>query len=444
MILAQNHQLPLSGNKYILSILLVTLFSFCAETKPLFTVEPNSAKKDTPITSNIERKNKADDDIVVIEDTVKKHFKVLLLLPLFLSDIVIETDSEKVANTFTNSKLGIELYQGIKYAFDSLAAETGHSFTLNISDTKNNEETLKNALISPNFYDADLAIGPVYNNMLKIAANQAKKYNVPLVSPLSPAENITQDNKRFFMVNPGIKAHLNTLLAFAKTQHATDNIIIVRQGADKDYSNYFQRNINNTFSCKELIYNAGKYSNAKNKEDLTTDLKSRLRTNLNNVIVVPSIDLQFVHKLSRELYNLSTDYPIVVLGLPVWSPENDLRLDYLEKINTHFTQASYIDDSLLHDAVFAQRFFDLYGQYSNEINIKGFDIAFFFGKQLIQHGKDFYKHIEEANDTSIHTTFNFKPSYTEGSMQEEMKLLYYENKKVHLFRIEEYMLKKLR
>jgi hypothetical protein len=246
------------------------------------------------------------------------------------------------------------------------------------------------------------------------------------------------------MVNPGIKAHLNTLSEYTKTQFATDNILVVRQNNDKDYAGYFKRNVSNAFTFKELIYSAGKYTNAINKEDLTTDLKSRLRANLNNVIVVPSIDLQFVHKLSRELFNLSAEYPIVVLGLPVWSPENDLRLDYLEKINTHFTQASYIDDSLLHDAVFAQRFFELHGQYPNETNIKGFDIAFFFGKQLIQHGKDFYKHIEEASDTAIHTTFTFKPSYSEGSMQEEMKFLYYENKKVHLFRMENYSLKQLR
>ncbi len=383
-----------------------------------------------------------------IETEKKQTYKVSLLLPLFLDTIQpfndVDTTNVKLSQVNKNAVLGIELFQGIKYAFDSLAQETGSNFILNISDTKQSEESLKAALASPNFYDADLAIGPVYNNMLKVATEQAKKYNIPLVSPLSPAENLTSENRRFFMVNPGIKAHLNTMLDFAKNEYGTENILIVRQGNEKEYAAYLKRNIGNAFNYKELVYSGGKYTNTANKEFPATELKIHLKANGYNVFLVPSIDLQFAHKLSRELFNIAAEYPVIVIGLPIWSPENDLRLDYLEKINTHFTQAAYINDSMFHNAVFAQRFFELYGQYPTETNIKGFDIAYFFGKQLIQHGKDFYKTIEEAEGTSIHTTFKFKEAYSEGSMQEETMFLYYENKHVHLFKLEEYMLKKMR
>lgn len=382
------------------------------------------------------------------QEEQKQTYKISLLLPLFVDDAKSYDESDTTASKNVqvnkNSAIGIELFQGIKYAFDSLAQESNYNFILNISDTKQNEETLKGILASPNFYDADLAIGPVYNNMLKIASEQAKRYNIPLVSPLSPAENLTSENKRFFMANPGIKAHLKTMLNFVKAEYATENILIVRQSSEKEYADYLKQNVANAFNYKELVYSAGKYTNAANKEAPATELKTNMKTNGYNVVLVPSIDLQFAHKLSRELFNIAAEYPVIVIGLPIFSPENDLRLDYLEKINTHFTQAAYINDSMFHSAAFAQRFFELYGQYPSETNIKGFDIAYFFGKQLIQHGKDFYKTIEEVEGTSIHTTFKFKEAYSEGSMQQETKFLYYENKHVHLFKLEEYMLKKMR
>lgn len=382
------------------------------------------------------------------EDDVKQTYKISLLLPLFAETAQpfnnSDTVNAKMPLVDKNAVLGIELYQGIKYAFDSLAHETGNNFILNISDTKQSEEYLKVALTSPNFYDADLAIGPVYNNMLKIATEKAKKYNIPLVSPLSPAENLTSENKRFFMANPGIKAHLSTMLNFVKTDYAKENILIVRQSSEKEYAAYLKQNVSNSFNYKELVYSAGKYINVANKETPAAELKTYLKTNGYNVVMVPSIDLQFAHKLSRELFNVSTEYPVIVIGLPIWSPENDLRLDYLQQINTHFTQAAYINDSMFYNSNFAKRFFELFAQYPTETNIKGFDIAYFFGKQLVQHGKDFYKTIQEVNDTSIHTTFKFKEAYSEGSLQEETKFLYYENKHVHLFKLEEYMLKKIR
>ena len=446
-ILAQNRLQPLSGNRYILSFLFVMLFSFCAETKPAYTnksvieIPEIKVEKEFPQPNKAVEANKKDDSKTL------KQFNVSLLLPLFLSEVqAVETVNDsvpKIPQVNKSATLGIELYEGVKFALDSLAAESGNSFIINIADTKQNEEELKTILASPNFYSADLVIGPIYNSLLKIAAAQAKKYNIPLVSPFSPAENLTENNERFFMVNPGIKTHLSTIAQYAATQFSNDNILVIRQGNDKDLATTFKQVANGKLNYKELIYTYGKYNDAANK-DVAIDLKSRLKSNSNNVIIVPSIDLQFAHKLSRELYSLTEEFPIVVIGLPIWSPENDLRLDYLEKINTHFTQAAFVVDSFLHNATIANRFFEIYGHYPNENNFKGFDIGNYFGKLLIAEGKDFYKNIEQYNIQGIHTTFNFKSSYSDGNLQEETKFLYFENKQVHLFRLENFELKKLK
>jgi hypothetical protein len=389
------------------------------------------AKADT--TLPVEKENRKDKN---------KSFNVSLLLPLFLNEVKqTETDSIPVFHHNNSTNQGIHLYEGIRFALDSLS-HRGISFRINILDTRQDEETVKTIVAAPEFYNADLIIGPVYNSSMKIAADYAKKYNIPIVAPLSPAESITADNPYFFQPNPGIGVHCKTIYDYATTHYPKENLLLIHQDADKEVWEHFKP-LTGAASCRDLLFTGGKFVDVTGKNP-ATDLKSYLKTNASNVIMVASFDLQFAHKLSRLLFNLSEDYTFVIIGLPVWNPENDLRLDYLEKLNTHFTLASYITDTLFFNSAFARRFNDTFGHFPNETNYKGFDMGYYFGSLLATHGKDFYKKFPDLPDTLNHTVFNFQKKYTEGSFSNETRFLYFENTHVFLFRYDNYTLKKLK
>jgi hypothetical protein len=315
-----------------------------------------------------------------------------------------------------------------------------------VLDTRQDDETVRMACLKPEFYEADLIIGPVYNNNLKIAAAYAQKYEIPIVSPLSPAENLTSDNKYFFMANPGLTMHCKKLIEYVSKNYPNENIILVHQKNDEDIAQIFRNQILRIaprIIKHDLLYTYGKYTDI-NGQTAHTDLKSRLKGYGYNIILVASLDLQFAHKLSRELFNLSNDYHFVVMGLPIWNPENDLRIDYLEKINTHFTLASYLADTCYFASSFARHFNEIFGHYPNEINYKGFDIGYFFGKALALYGQNFYDEIENIITPAHHTDFMFRKSYTEGSYENETRFLYYENHNVMLFRYNNYTLQRLK
>lgn len=434
----------------------ILLFSSCHQ---LLQAQRNrKSEKDSKVLGSIvqqevSNKDTAEYALPVISPTSpsatqhqKPLYKIAVLLPLFLHDIRNPTDTLEKIIIPDKSIQSLDLYQGIKFAFDSLARETGISFQLNILDTRQDEETVRMACLKPEFYEADLAIGPIYNMSLKIATSFAKKFHVPMVSPLSPTDKLTEDNPYFFMVNPSLETHCQTIVDYVARHYPFEHIILLHQKNEEPIARHFRKAftaLSRRLVITDLSYSGGKYSDPSTTSG-ATDLKSRLKSNTNNIIVAASLDLSFVHKLSRELYALSSEYPIVVFGLPVWNPENDLRLDYLEKINTHFTLASYLPDSCLFSSAFARKYYEAYKTLPNETAYKGFDIAYFFGKLIIEYGKDFPNYIEQIRLPVYHTVFQFKKVYSASSADTAGPLLYFENQHVFLFRYDQNSLKQLR
>jgi hypothetical protein len=315
-----------------------------------------------------------------------------------------------------------------------------------VLDTRQDDSLVRVLCARPEFYDADLVIGPVYNSSMKVAAEYAKKYSVPIVAPLSPAEDITINNEYFFQANPGLGAHCNTLFKYVEEKYASENILLIHQSVDKETTDYFKALFYGSakkMQYQELLYSSGKYTDVTYKNP-ATDLKSRLKSNANNIIIVSSINLQFAHKLSRELYSLSDDYTFIVIGLPIWNPENDLNIDYLQKLNTHFTLGAQLPDTLYYAAGLAKKFNDAFHRFPNETCYKGFDIGFFFGNMLMEHGKNFQKKIEDETFPANHTVFDFQKTYTQGSFEKETQFMHYENRHVFLFRYNDYSLQKLK
>ncbi len=444
---AQNHPLPLNGNKYIASFILLLILS-CIVWESFAQDGPGRKRKFGQVEEEfVLPAIRTDLDTVLKQDTTvvmdaevfrapKTTLNISLLLPFFSDSITVEGDTGVSGYDILKSRMALDLYQGVKFALDSLTQQ-GYSFHLHVFDTKQSENKLQQILANPSLRHSDLIIGPVYNSLITPAAHFAKLHQIPLVSPLSPGEYLTDNNPFFYMANPGLEAHCKALVNFAKQQFYKDNIILISAAADKEmaplFKQFLQSEYGSSITYKELLNNAGKYMDAKG-QDPSLDLKSRLRSETTNVILVASIDMSLVHQLSRELFSLSKDYPIVVLGLPVWNPENDLRLDYMSKINVHFTQASYVTDTFFYNSAFAENFLETYKHLPNENNFKGFDIAWHFCNAILNHGNQTDAIAAYDVNPLNHTSFNFQAVYSKGSFEEPTVFLYYENQRLHLFK----------
>lgn len=452
MISVQNHRQRLSGNntygKKIGGLLLAVMLHHTISFAQLFKSKKDKADFSYSIedTSKIDASTFFEDSLYAPMELETKVLNITIILPLYIKPTLHELDSVFAKNknyAMTQPVMGLELYHGLLFGLDSLSKNYPVEFNITLFDSENSNEKIKEIMASPAFYNSDLIIGPVYNEIMKPAAEKAKLYNIPIVFPLSPAENITQENPRFFKVNPGIQQHIKFIFDFVKENFSKQNILWLQQTADKEVAQFFS-----TMASEKLNYKTINFVNDKfyGKDSLLkkATIEPFLSKDVNNVIIVPSIDLEFAHKLSRNLSVIAKDFQITLIGMPVWNPENDLRLDYLEKLNVHFTQSANIPDSMFYESSFAQSFFQLFNYYPTANIIKGFDIAYFFGKILYKEGKDFHQKIENYKMPCYHTNFAFKPIYSRGSFSEETKFLYFENTELHIFKIEDLELKKVK
>ena len=73
---------------------------------------------------------------------------------------------------------------------------------------------------SNEFSKMDLIIGPVYNSTLRTAAPFSKQKRIPLISPLSPADQLVVEHPYFIM------ATNKKIIFFIKLNAQSTNIIV--------------------------------------------------------------------------------------------------------------------------------------------------------------------------------------------------------------------------
>ena len=191
MILVLNRRLQLSGNNFLILILISFLFACSKKTAPVLNLPPKPVEKET----------------TAIPEPVKKIEKVphaiALLLPFYLNEINIQN---AVRNDINKAILAIDYYQGFKLALDSLSVK-GNSFKLNVWDTREQEVQIINLARSKSVQTADLIVGPVFPESIKAFNEFYNPVNKLQISPLAASIPFGNINTKLVTVNNTIDQH---------------------------------------------------------------------------------------------------------------------------------------------------------------------------------------------------------------------------------------------
>ena len=98
----------------------------------------------------------------------KESYNVAILLPFMTNNF-----DELSSSINQKSKLAINLYGGMQLAFDELSGE-GIKLNVSVHDTQASESTTKSLLDNEKVSEADLIIGPISKNNLKMVSDYAK------------------------------------------------------------------------------------------------------------------------------------------------------------------------------------------------------------------------------------------------------------------------------
>jgi LysM repeat protein len=345
----------------------------------------------------------------------KPKYNISLMLP-FKFDATLSMDLAPLVKNNSNfpavSSLAIDFYLGFKRAVDSLKSPE-FEINLNLYDIDDSDSLLP-IMNSQKFKEADCIFGPLYANGFKIISKKAKELAVPIVSPLTQQNKILFNNIYVSKTNPSHFTLLESLAEYCidSLMQTNANLIVVNSGLDKKENAYvaaFKKYFND--KQKEL---------GKNLQDTlkiakgVADVKTAYVPNVKNIVITLSNNQVFITDFTTQLALFAVKNDIVLCGWESISTMDNIDQEYLNQLGFTFPHQFNITNKAayrhINEAYKAQL-----GTTPGEYYFIGFDVAYYYLKQLKDNGPDFIYRLDTLPMETNFMRFKFaRPDNTTG------------------------------
>ena len=373
--------------------------------------------------------------VVVLRDTViatkKPVYNIGIMMPFQFNetDLINVDQLVKDKQDFPSTQtIALELYQGIKYAIDSLQS-SDCKFNMQIFDTQDRDSVQIFKVVKENgFRNLDLCIGPVYNSSFKVVAESAKELGIPIVTPLTQQNKVLFDNVFASKTTPSNFTLIETLAEFVVDSFRSHNVVMINSGKPKEQAlmKAFKLHYNDYLS---IVYD--------NNKDTIQEVKGLLgakaayNPNKKNYYVIISEDDVYLTDFLTQLNSfIDKKKELNVIGLRKWISLEHLDSEYLNKFNFLFPSSYYIDYSSEFVKKAKQAYYATYFTDPEDYYYQGIDIALYYLEALKNYGPDFYKNLDQHKKKGEVMDFNFfRPSQTTGFDNRSLKMIRYSDYK---------------
>lgn len=306
----------------------------------------------------------------------------------------------------------VSFYRGMLLALEDLKNE-GHSIELSVFDTLNSMTRIQQIVLSEDgFLDADLIIGPVYEDGLRYVVSHAEVNEVPVVSPLADIEQLrspvlfqmqAENDNKYDKLADIFDGSREVVTIYAGNNDSDFVAEVARQT-----SGLTIRNLNYSFNRQSFFYSR----NSDGSNGAEVNISDLLRTSTPKVFVVVARNETDVDRILTTLS--STRISIAGRGLSCG--------DYIVFGNRRWTQMSTLDHQLFFNnnvmfvvpyhakrneeaiRLFDGRYIAAYGAMPNMYSYRGYDAAMIFCRKMFS-GLD--SSITSEEITPLATTYKF-------------------------------------
>ena len=355
----------------------------------------------------------------------QQRLKVAVFAPIYLDSAFIGDDYKLGnANLPKNMLPGLDFYNGVMMAVDSLQAE-GRDIDVLFYDSKGSE-SIYTIIRKPEFQGVNMIISAFNNRQdIKPLADIAQNRNIPLISSTYPNDGGVTNNPYFIMINTSLKTHVEDIYKYIQKNLSTSHIVYVkRKGQLEDLVQYYFREGGKTTAGVPLIYQTIDLPEPFTPQTLFNNLDSTL----NNTIVCGSLNEPFGVKLVKTLA-ANKQYDCTVLGMPTWDGLKELdgydcngvNLIYTTPYNFIRTQPLAVNLSTNYKSQLNSRPSDMF--------FKGYESMYHFTSLLIKHPTDIMRFLS-SKEFKLFNDFVIEPTQN-GSDQ---PIQYLENKKLYFIK----------
>lgn len=350
--------------------------------------------------------------------------KISIFIPIHLDD-AFEGNTFKIWDNKIpkNMLMGLEYYNGIMFAIDSLKQSKKYSnVEITIHDYKSNNNSIDEIIKkdSETLASNDLFIAVFTNkNEIKPLAGFALANKIPLISATFPNDAGITNNPYFFLLNSTIQTHCKAIYNFLLSKQKDNNIIFLTKsgGFEDNISTYFKSlDSNKLLSLKPHLLTDTFYSN---------QLIKYLDSTKNNIIVCATISEVFALRIAGVLAN-NKKFKATIIGMPTWDAIKSFNNKDYRDIEFVYTTPFYFEDNAIINRLqfkYKQKFD---GRASDQF-FKGYETALRF-IPLISLYKENAVQLFTDDMFKCFNSLDIQPVYSKKNATE---INYYENKKIY-------------
>jgi LysM repeat protein len=293
----------------------------------------------------------------------------------------------------------LDFYQGVLVAMDEIKGD-GLSIDLRVYNTARDEAKINEIVCQPEFAEADLIIGPVYNDELPSVLRVAEARRVPVISPLS---SVKAESPVLFQAAPDAAAKyakMDSLIA------PGSNVVMVTSARD---------DAEFVAEMKQMLagvpYKTYRYDSANDAGEIVNIID----WDCPNLFIVPAADEVTVDKtlagISSAYNNTSArtarTAEIRVLGQSKWVRYNALDKNLYFKLGVCYVASYHVDRTNARVRAFDRRYIAAYGEMPTLYSYKGYDVAKSFVKALFTPGSSFDDRLNSNSDGLLQMPYNY-------------------------------------
>ena len=362
--------------------------------QPDSTIQTPSEIEQPPVFENVEITTSEND----------RHATIALMLPL---------RADGAANASY-----LEFYQGFLLGMEDLKAE-GLSFTIDLYNSARSEQVVSEIVNNEVFADANLIVGPVYDNELQVVLPYAVEKRIAVVSPLAATDSLHAPI--LFGMAPRESSKIEQMRAmFAEN----DNIVLV-YGKSNDAE--LEAEVKSSLSGKTYhthTYSGGDMPSSLFKSESRNVYVIMARGELEVDKILAALSSTHNNLVSRSQLHSAT---VNVIGSSRWNRFNNIDRNLFFKMGVSYL-TSYLakrGDGVIDN--FDSRYIDAYQSLPSMYSYRGYDAAVIFGRAVVS-SMGVVGYIQSATHKPLQTSYQFTQAQTGDSfVNDQWSIVRYNN-----------------
>lgn len=357
-----------------------------------------------------------------------KPLKVAIFIPLFAEEVFNGSQDMDKANLPKSVLPGLEFYNGVMMAIDSLGAERT-KVEISIYDIKQLQPSLTSLLKSSQLDDVGLMIAAISDQAeLKLFAEHASSRNIPFISATYPNYLGVTANPFFVLLNSSFQAHLQGLYTHIQKYYNDQNIVaITKKGRTEDFVKNYLISLNKNTKSPPIKF---KWVTVDAATVTMKNLQRNLDSTKNNIVFVASPLESFGLKVVQTL-NENENFRTTAIGMPTWDKIKELDKTDCSNVEIVFsTPFLYYSQNQALSSSVNKRYKEKFYSRPSDMVFKGFETVYHFTKLLIKHRSNLINNLTDKSFT-LFNPFALEPIRLKST---SIKPDFLENRKLYFIK----------